>query len=76
MSEMSRSSLVVLACAGGAVAGVVSWVLAAVLQAMFGEAGPGLLSLLLAVPRGALFGALLAWVIHAWCVRRMGKSDA
>ena len=76
INEKPRSSLVMLACAGGAVAGFVSWVVAVVLQTTFGEATPGVLSLLLAVPRGALFGALLAWALHAWCKRHLGESEA
>jgi hypothetical protein len=68
--EMSRPSLVALATAGGALAGVVSWAVALVLNAAFGSGSPGALSLLLAVPRGALFGAILAWAVHAWCARR------
>ncbi|MDH3456061.1 MAG: hypothetical protein OER90_04400 [Gemmatimonadota bacterium] len=49
----------------GAVAGLASWVLAAVLQFVFGLPRPTLMALVLAVPRGALFGVIFALVLGA-----------
>ena len=49
----------------GAVAGFASWILVIVLHLLLGITRPTLLALLLTIPRGALFGAILAFVLGA-----------
>ena len=50
----------------GAVAGLAAWLLVWPVRALLGSGRPDALSLLLAVPRGALFGAILAFILSAW----------
>ncbi len=75
MRAMSRSSLVVYMGLVGAVAGFAAW--GAVLSAhvLFEVGRPSVVALLLAIPRGALFGVILALILHAHWRRRCGGSD-
>ena len=50
----------------GAVAGLASWILVLVLHLLFDVSRPGVRALVLAVPRGALFGGLLALALGAY----------
>ena len=63
---LSRWSLVARLALVGFVAGFVAWVLVFGLRVLAGDSGPTITSLLWAMPRGALFGAILALVLHAW----------
>jgi len=63
---MSTRHLVVYLAAVGAAAGFLAWTLLVWLAGMLFEASrPGGLSLLLAVPRGALFGVILGLILRA-----------
>ena len=63
---MSRLALVVRLALIGLSAGFLAWVLVYGLRLLAGESAPTIASLLWAMPRGALFGAILALVFHAW----------
>jgi len=60
--------------ATGAVAGFVAWAFAFAGHLLFGISRPGALALLLAVPRGALFGAILALILRAYW-NRSGREE-
>ena len=66
---LSRWSLVSRLALVGFVAGFVAWILVFGLRMLAGDSGPTITSLLWAMPRGALFGAILALVLHAWWLR-------
>ncbi len=66
MRTMKRSALVVRLGLIGAFAGLAAWVLVLAGHVIFGIDRPSVVMLLLAIPRGALFGAILALFLHAW----------
>ena len=72
----SRSSLVMLFGLIGAVAGLAAWALVLAAGALFEFDRPGVVALLLAIPRGALFGVILALILHAYWRRHPVKNDA
>ena len=72
----SRSSLVMFFGLIGAVAGLVAWGVVLTAGALLGFDRPGVVALLLAIPRGALFGVILALCLHAYWRRRPGKTKA
>lgn len=61
-----RWSLVVRLAGIGAFAGLVSWGLAFAAHLWLDTPRPGGISLLLAIPRGALFGVVLALILRAY----------
>jgi hypothetical protein len=63
---LSRWALVGRFALLGFVAGFVAWVLVFGLRTLAGDSGPTITSLLWAMPRGALFGAIFALVLHTW----------
>lgn len=73
-----RRFLVVRLAMVGAVSGAAAWVLVLVLHLLFGISRPGAVALMLAVPRGALIGAVLGFALAAYWDRargrRMGKG--
>jgi len=74
----SRAAFIARLAAMGAVAGWVSWLVALAVYPLFGARRPSLLSLLLAIPRGALFGALLALALGVywdWRSRQRGQAS-
>ena len=66
LSGMSRVALVVYLGLAGAAAGIVAWAVVLVGHMLFEIGKPSMLSLLLAIPRGALFGILLAFILRAY----------
>lgn len=75
MSAMSRASLVVYIGLTGAVAGLVAWVVVLVGHMLFEISKPSGLSLLLAIPRGVLFGIILALILHDYWKKHPSKSE-
>ena len=75
MSAMSRVSLVVHIGLVGAVAGIVAWAVVLVGHMLFEIGKPSGLSLLLAIPRGALFGIILALILHEYLKKHPCKSE-
>ncbi len=71
----SRSSSVMFFGLIGAVAGLAAWGVVLAAGALFEFDKPGVVALLLAIPRGALFGAVLAVILHAYWKRHPGKND-
>ena len=63
---LSRWALVGRLALLGFVAGFIAWVLVFGLRTLAGDSGPTITSLLWAMPRGALFGAIFALVLHTW----------
>ena len=63
---LSRWALVARFALAGFFAGFFAWVLVFGLRLLAGDSGPTITSLLWAMPRGALFGAILALILHAW----------
>lgn len=60
----------------GAVAGFAAWALMWVLDLLFGIGRPSLMSLVLAVLRGAVFGVVLALILRAYWNRSKGMQDS
>lgn len=67
---LSRWALVARFALVGFFAGFFAWVLVLGLRLLAGDSGPTITSLLWAMPRGALYGAVLALILHAWWRRR------
>jgi len=72
----SRSSLVMYFGLIGAVAGLAAWGVVLAAAALLGFDRPGVVALLLAIPRGALFGVILALILRAYWRRHVGKNEA
>jgi len=67
---LSRWSLVARFVSLGALAGLAAWALVFGLHLLFEISKPSVVSLWLAIPRGALIGALLAFFLYARWRRR------
>ncbi len=65
-NAMGLWSLVVRLAAVGAFAGFVSWALVFVVGPLFDIGRPSTIALLLAIPRGAVFGVLLALILRVY----------
>ena len=63
---LSRWALVARGALVGFFAGFFAWVLVLGLRLLVDGSSPTITSLLWAMPRGALFGAILALILHAW----------
>ncbi len=70
MRARSRGYLIVYFGAIGAFAGLASWLLIMLLHPLFDASKPSVLSLALAIPRGAIFGVILALILRAVWNRR------
>ncbi len=70
MRARSRGYLIVYFGAIGAFAGLASWLLIMLLHPQFDASKPSVLSLALAIPRGAIFGVILALILRAVWNRR------
>jgi len=75
MRAMSLSSIVVRMGLVGATAGLLAWVLFLGLHVLFEVPRPSGMALLLAIPRGAIFGMILALILHAYWKRHPGKGE-
>jgi hypothetical protein len=76
MRAMSRLSLSARLGLVGAVAGFAAWVLVLVAHVLFDVDRPSGISLLLAIPRGALFAIILGLILHAYWRKNSGKSES
>ena len=63
---LSRWALVARFALVGFFAGFFAWLLIFGMRLISADIGPTISSLLWAMPRGALFGAILALILHAW----------
>ena len=70
---LSRWALVTRFALVGFVAGFFAWVLVLGLRLLVDGSSPTITSLLWAMPRGALFGAILALILHTWWRRHPGQ---
>ncbi len=75
MRAMSLSSILVRFGVLGAFSGLGAWVLVLAVRMAVDGSSPGWLALLLAIPRGALFGMILAGALHMYWKRHPGKSE-
>jgi hypothetical protein len=66
LRAMSADSLVLYMAALGAMSGLCAWALIWVAGLILDMPQPGLVSLLLAIPRGALFGAVAASIMRGY----------
>jgi hypothetical protein len=66
---LSRWALVARFALVGFFAGFFAWVLVLGLRLLVDGSQPTITSLFWAMPRGALFGAILALILHAWWQR-------
>ncbi len=76
MRVLSRSSLALRIGLVGAVAGLAAWGVVLAGHVLFDIGRPSVAALLLAIPRGALFGVIMALILHAYWKRHPGESDA
>ncbi len=76
LRAMSRWSLVVRLGIAGAFAGFAAWAVVLAAHILFGVSRPSGISLLLAIPRGALFGIILALILHAFWNRPSGRTKS
>ncbi len=72
---MPRRDLVLHIGLVGAISGLAAWLIVLVLAMLFDLDKPGGISLLLAIPRGAIFGIILALVLHAYWNRGSGDNE-
>ena len=59
----------------GALAGLTAWLAVLGLHLLFEVSRPSWLALLLAIPRGAVLGTILALVLHAYWKRHPGTGE-
>jgi hypothetical protein len=67
--RLSRWALVARFALVGFFAGFFAWVLVLGLRLVMDGSQPSITSLFWAMPRGALFGAILALILHVWWQR-------
>jgi hypothetical protein len=75
MRLLSLPALLVRLALAGAIAGLVAWLAVLGLHLLFAVSRPSWLSLLLAIPRGAVFGMILALVLYAYWKRQPGAGE-
>jgi hypothetical protein len=73
---LSRSALILRVGLIGAAAGFVAWAGMLVAHVLWEIGRPSGIALLLAIPRGALFGAILAVILHAYWKRQPGTNES
>ena len=73
--RMGKWSLVVRLAALGAFAGFAAWTVVFVAHSLFDVGRPSGIALLLAIPRGAIFGAVLALVLRVCWNRPRGQDE-
>jgi hypothetical protein len=69
-NEMGKWSLLVRLAAVGALAGFAAWTVVFVAHLLFDVGRPSAIALVLAVPRGAIFGVILALLLRGYWNRR------
>jgi putative flippase GtrA len=74
MREMSLSALIVRLGLVGALAGLVAWLTVLSLHLLSEGSRPSWVALLLAIPRGAVVGMILALVLHAYWKHHPGTG--
>jgi len=75
MRAMSLPALIVRLGLVGAFAGLVAWLTVLGLHLLFEVSRPSWVALLLAIPRGAVVGMILALVLHAYWKRHPGTGE-
>ncbi len=76
MRSLSRSTLILHIGAVGAASGFVAWAVVFVAHILWDIDRPSGIALLLAIPRGALFGGILAVILHAYWKRQPGTNES
>ena len=72
---MGKWSLVVRLAALGAFAGFAAWTVVFVAHLLFDVGRPSGIALLLAIPRGAIFGVVLALILRVYWNRPRGQDE-
>ena len=72
--SLSLSTIVVRFGLVGAVSGFVAWVVVLGLHVLFDVSRPSVMALILAIPRGAVYGMILALILHAYWKRHSRKG--
>jgi hypothetical protein len=75
MRAMSLSALIVRLGLVGAFSGLVAWLTVLGLHLLFEVSRPSWVALLLAIPRGAVVGMILALVLHAYWKHHPGTGE-
>ena len=75
MRALSLPALLARLALAGAVAGLVAWLAVLGLHLLFEVSRPSWLELLLAIPRGAVFGMILALILYAYWKRQPGAGE-
>ena len=75
LRALSLPALLVRFGLAGAVAGLVAWLAVLGLHLLFEVSRPSWLALLLAILRGAVFGLILALILHAYWKRQSGRGE-
>lgn len=70
---MGKWPFILRLAAVGAFAGLASWLLAYVLPLLFDISRPSVMALVWAVPRGALYGVILALILWMYWSRTEGR---
>lgn len=73
---LSRSALILRVGLIGAAAGFLAWAMMLVAHWLWEIGRPSGIALLLAIPRGALFGVILAVILHAYWKRHPGTNGS
>jgi hypothetical protein len=73
---MGTWSLVLRLATVGAFAGLASWAVVWVGDLLFDIGRPSTIALVLAIPRGAIFGTVLALILRAYWIRIHGQHDS
>ena len=73
--RMGKWSLVVRFAAIGAFAGFAAWIVVFVAHLLFDVGRPSGIALLLAIPRGAIFGVVLALILRVYWNRTHGQDE-
>jgi len=66
LRAMKRGALVRYLAAVGGFAGLIAWLFAYAAAGVFDIGKPSVLALVLAIPRGALYGVILALILRAY----------
>jgi len=72
---MGTWSLVLYLATVGAFAGLAAWAVIFIAHLLFDVARPSGIALLLAIPRGAIFGVVLGLILWVYWNRRHGQDE-
>ncbi len=74
LRAMGRGRLVAYVAAVGAASGLLAWLVVYAAGLLFAIEKPTVLALALAIPRGALYGVIVALILSAYWKQRAGRA--